>query len=85
MGEQQTFELIQAQEKDILQSWLGQLREAGALQTGRIKESELVAQCAGVLRALPAALHGITFHHAAVVHDWRSLRLATNARPVTLD
>ncbi|CAH2604328.1 RsbR, positive regulator of sigma-B [Rhodovastum atsumiense] len=48
--------LIAAHEPDILAHWLDLLRQQGALQSGRLREGELQAQCRTVLHRLATAL-----------------------------
>lgn len=48
--------LLTDHEQDILLEWLDQQKKAGALQIGRINESELTAQCRGFLRLLRDAV-----------------------------
>jgi rsbT co-antagonist protein RsbR len=43
-------------EQEILPEWLDLLKQAGALQTGRISESELIVQCRDFLRLFRDAL-----------------------------
>jgi rsbT co-antagonist protein RsbR len=49
-------QVIGAHEKDIETDWLGQLKQAGGLQTGRIKEFELQTQCRSFMDVLKRAL-----------------------------
>ena len=53
---QVTSTLLEAHEAEILTGWLARLRAAGVLQTGRLSESELTAQCKEFLTQLRAAL-----------------------------
>jgi rsbT co-antagonist protein RsbR len=48
--------LVTDRERDILPEWFELLRKAGALQTGRISEAELAAQCREFLRLFRDAL-----------------------------
>jgi rsbT co-antagonist protein RsbR len=48
--------LVADKEREILPEWLDLIQRAGALQTGRISESELVAQCRDFLRLFRDAL-----------------------------
>src|SRR4051812_19051711 len=48
--------LLAEHEQEILASWQASLKESGALQTGRIKEAELNAQCRDVLGQLRGSL-----------------------------
>jgi len=48
--------LLNDREAEILKEWLQRLKEDGALQTGRINESELNTQCTAFLRLLSPAL-----------------------------
>jgi rsbT co-antagonist protein RsbR len=48
--------LVAEHEKEIVGEWLELLKKAGALQTGRIKESELQTQCRNFLDALRSAI-----------------------------
>jgi rsbT co-antagonist protein RsbR len=51
--------LLNEHQDDILQSWLARLKADGALQSGRIREGELQAQCRDFLTRLRDALgHG---------------------------
>ncbi len=51
-------DLLKQNEPVIGSEWLDQLRSAGALQTGRIKEAELQTQCLAFLGQLRKALAG---------------------------
>ena len=51
-------DLLKQNESVIGSEWLDQLRSAGALQTGRIKEAELQTQCLAFLEQLRKALAG---------------------------
>jgi rsbT co-antagonist protein RsbR len=42
--------LVADKEQEILPEWLDLLKRGGVLQTGRINESELTAQCSDFLR-----------------------------------
>jgi rsbT co-antagonist protein RsbR len=55
-GSQTLSTLLSEHESEILKDWLQRLREDGALQTGRIRESELGTQCTSFLRELRQAL-----------------------------
>lgn len=55
-GSQVTSALLNAHEAEILKDWLQRLKSDGALQSGRIREGELQAQCADFLRLLRQAL-----------------------------
>jgi rsbT co-antagonist protein RsbR len=57
-GTQVTSELLNAHEAEVLQQWLQQLKEDGALHSGRIREGELQTQCSQFLRLLRVALGG---------------------------
>ncbi|MDZ5459784.1 STAS domain-containing protein [Azohydromonas lata] len=59
-GTQVTTQLLNAHEAEVLQQWLQQLKEDGALQSGRIREGELQTQCSQFLRLLRDALSGGT-------------------------
>jgi rsbT co-antagonist protein RsbR len=48
--------LVAEHEADILDHWLRLLQQRGALQSGRIRETELQSQCRGFLRLLTTAL-----------------------------
>lgn len=48
--------LVADREQEILPEWLELLKKAGALATGRINESELIAQCRNFLRIFRDAL-----------------------------
>jgi rsbT co-antagonist protein RsbR len=48
--------LIADKEQEILPEWLDLLKQAGALQTGRISESELIVQCRDFLHLFRGAL-----------------------------
>src|SRR5262245_22311947 len=48
--------LVSENEKEILPEWLGLLKQAGGLQTGRINESELATQCTEFLHLFRDAL-----------------------------
>jgi rsbT co-antagonist protein RsbR len=48
--------LVADKEREILPEWLDLLKRAGTLQTGRINESELTAQCRDFLRLFRDAL-----------------------------
>jgi rsbT co-antagonist protein RsbR len=48
--------LVADKEQEILPDWLDLLKRAGTLQTGRINESELTAQCRDFLRLFRDAL-----------------------------
>ena len=50
--------VVVEEQASILTGWVDRLREAGALQTGRIKEAELHTQCRSFLERLRAALAG---------------------------
>ncbi|MBS0232014.1 MAG: STAS domain-containing protein [Proteobacteria bacterium] len=49
-------DLLATHEHEILQEWQGLLKASGALQTGRIKESELATQCRNFISQLRGAL-----------------------------
>jgi rsbT co-antagonist protein RsbR len=53
-----TASLLETHQAEILQQWLRRLQEDGALQSGRIRESELQAQCSEFLGKLRQALAG---------------------------
>ncbi len=55
-GTQVTSELLNAHEAEVLQQWLQQLKDDGALHSGRIREGELQTQCGQFLRLLRDAL-----------------------------
>ncbi|WP_157267398.1 STAS domain-containing protein [Azohydromonas aeria] len=57
-GTQVTSTLLEAHEAEVLQQWMQQLREDGALHSGRIREAELQTQCGQFLRLLREALAG---------------------------
>jgi len=48
--------LLADKEQEILPEWLGLLKDAGTIQTGRISESELTVQCRDFLRLFRDAL-----------------------------
>ena len=48
--------IIEAQEQQILQDWLERLRQSGALESGRIKESELNTQAKAFFTQLRSAV-----------------------------
>jgi rsbT co-antagonist protein RsbR len=48
--------LVSDNERDILPEWLDLQKKSGVLQTGRIKEAELVAECRNFLHLLRDAL-----------------------------
>src|SRR5579872_3897747 len=50
--------LVGEHEQDILPAWLGQQIKAGVLETGRIKEPELGAECRKFLGLLREGLAG---------------------------
>jgi len=50
--------LLETHQAEILQQWLRRLQEDGALQSGRIREAELQAQCTEFLGKLRQALAG---------------------------
>lgn len=50
-------QVVVDQESSIVTDWLRILREAGALQTGRIKEAELKTQCSNFMGSLHKALN----------------------------
>lgn len=54
---QVTSELLNAHEAEVLQQWLQQLKDDGALHSGRIREGELQTQCSQFLRLLRDALN----------------------------
>lgn len=56
-GTQVTSELLNAHEAEVLQQWLQQLKDDGALHSGRIREGELQTQCSQFLRLLRDALN----------------------------
>ncbi|MET0985316.1 MAG: STAS domain-containing protein [Steroidobacteraceae bacterium] len=49
-------QVVTDQESSILTEWIGLLRQAGTLQTGRITETELQTQCRELLQKLKAGL-----------------------------
>ena len=53
---QVTSTLLENHEAEILNGWMARLRAAGVLQTGRLSESELTAQCREFLTQLRGAL-----------------------------
>jgi rsbT co-antagonist protein RsbR len=59
--------LVADKEQEILPEWLDLLKKAGGLQTGRINESELTAQCRDFLRLFRDALGkgGVDIDNAA--------------------
>jgi len=59
-------QLVADYEKEIAVEWLDLLKKAGALQTGRIKEAELQAQCGNFLDLLQHALGKVGTN---VAHD----------------
>ena len=50
--------LLDTHQADVLQAWLQRLKAEGALQSGRIREGELQAQCSEFLTRLRGALSG---------------------------
>jgi rsbT co-antagonist protein RsbR len=48
--------LVADKEQEILPEWLNLLKKTGVLQTGRINESELTAQCRDFLHLFRDAL-----------------------------
>ncbi len=52
----QLASIIESQEQQILQEWVGQLRQSGALESGRLKEAELTAQAKTFYSQLRSAL-----------------------------
>ena len=60
-------QLVDQHERDILSDWLRQLKESGALQTGRITEAELQTQAKNFLNLLRTALEtgGTSVENAA--------------------
>ena len=50
-------QVVTDQESSILNEWIGLLRQAGSLQTGRIAETELQTQCRELLQKLKAGLN----------------------------
>jgi len=63
---QVTSTLLEAHEAEILTGWIARLRAAGALQTGRLSESELTSQCREFLTQLRGALaSGADIDHPA--------------------
>jgi rsbT co-antagonist protein RsbR len=51
-------DLLSAREEQILQDWLRQLKDSGALESGRIRESEQTVQCTNMLRLLRQGAQG---------------------------
>ena len=51
-------EAVSSAEADILRGWLRQLKDEGALDSGRVREVELTAQCTQLLRLLADGLKG---------------------------
>ena len=51
-----TSALLNSHQAEILQQWMRRLKEDGALESGRIRESELQAQCSDFLSKLRDAL-----------------------------
>jgi rsbT co-antagonist protein RsbR len=49
-------QLAAGHEQEILAEWTAQLKNTGAVQSGRLKEAELLAQCRSFLEALRDAL-----------------------------
>src|SRR5262245_54919859 len=49
-------QVLAGHEREVLDEWQKLLKEAGALQTGRIKEGELDTQCRNFLSQFSAAL-----------------------------
>src|SRR5262245_59437026 len=59
-------QVVTDQESTILKEWMGLLRQAGSLQTGRITEIELQTQCRDLLQRLKAGLtQGFDVSHPA--------------------
>jgi len=48
--------LVAEKDQEILPEWLGLLKKAGTLETGRISESELTVQCRDFLRLFRDAM-----------------------------
>jgi len=55
-GSQVVSKILSAHEAEILSEWSQRLKDDGALQSGRIREAELNAQCKGFLTTLGEAL-----------------------------
>jgi rsbT co-antagonist protein RsbR len=51
-------EAVSSAEADILRGWLRQLKDGGSLDSGRVREVELTAQCTQLLRLLSDGLKG---------------------------
>jgi rsbT co-antagonist protein RsbR len=49
-------EAVSSAQADILRDWLRQLQDEGALDSGRVREAEVTAQCTQILNLLGAAL-----------------------------
>ncbi len=49
-------QIVETSENEILNEWLGKLKEAGATSAGRMSVQDLTAQCHQFLKALKAAL-----------------------------
>jgi rsbT co-antagonist protein RsbR len=56
VSKQVTSALLDTHQAEILQQWMRRLKEDGALESGRIRESELQAQCNDFLSKLRDAL-----------------------------
>jgi rsbT co-antagonist protein RsbR len=52
--------VLSAHEAEILREWMQRLKDDGALQSGRVREGELLAQCGNFLRRLRSALETST-------------------------
>ena len=64
-SESLTIAQLMKHEKDILSDWLRQLKDSGALQTGRISEGELESQARTFLGLLKRASEHGGFDHTA--------------------
>jgi len=75
--------LVSEHEREIQADWLRQLKDSGALQTGRITESELQTQAKNFLNLLRSALEkGDTTDHAAYGPVRAMLAEVSHARAV---
>ena len=74
--------LVTEHEREILSEWLRQLKESGALQTGRMTESELQTQARNFLNLLRGALEkgGTTTDHPALAQVRDMLGEVTRTR-----
>ena len=66
-------QIVETSENEILNEWLGKLKEAGATSAGRMSVQDLSAQCHQFLKALKAALPSGTDINSDAYSEIRAL------------